>query len=93
MCPLCGQDIGEDVLAAADVIYGLKSEGFKDHLTESLKIAARNVDALLATKNLTQPLKEQAVGEAAVLHALGLADFNMLARAYNHYGDSYECRQ
>jgi hypothetical protein len=93
MCPMCGQDIGEDTIAAAEVIYGPAKVNIRNHLRESLEAAARNVDTVSTTRDLPPPLKDQAVGEAAVLLTLGLADFDTLARAYRHYGDFYECRR
>lgn len=89
-CNLCGVELGADVLAAAELVYGPEGLGFNERMCRALEIAVKRAatEPLLAA----DPERDTVAGQAAVLEALGLESFASLATAFRHYGRWHECR-
>lgn len=90
-CPLCDEMLGSEVLTAATVLYG--PNGFYgDRLKDAVEKATTNAETIPGLPAVTTSEKEEGIGQAAVLHALGISTFGALAKAFAHYGHFYECR-
>jgi hypothetical protein len=80
-CSVCEAEIPESVADAADLIYGPSGDRIKNNLLSALERASKRVG------------RDEEIGRAAVLDALGVVDFASLERAYRHYGWFGECRR